>query len=84
MLGRFAALFVRAYQLTVARVLPSRCRFYPSCSEYAVQALRRNGLLVGGAQTLWRLLRCGPWTDGGIDPVHERSHRGKLGVRAHG
>jgi putative membrane protein insertion efficiency factor len=71
MLGRLAALLVRAYQLTLGKYLPSRCRFYPSCSEFAVEALRTNGLLVGGFQTAWRLLRCGPWTAGGFDPVHE-------------
>jgi len=74
MLGRLAALLVRGYQLTLGKYLPSRCRFYPSCSEYAVEALRTNGLLVGGLQTAWRLLRCGPWTAGGLDPVHEHRH----------
>ncbi|HJT38318.1 MAG TPA: membrane protein insertion efficiency factor YidD [Actinomycetota bacterium] len=74
MLGRLAALLVRAYQITIGKYLPSRCRFYPSCSEYAVEALRTNGLVVGGLQTSWRLLRCGPWTAGGIDPVREHRH----------
>ena len=70
MLGRGASLLVRLYQLTIGRVLAPRCRFHPSCSEYARQALGRNGLLFGGGQSLWRLLRCGPWTSGGLDPVH--------------
>jgi uncharacterized protein len=74
-LGRLAALLVRGYQLTLGNYLPSRCRFYPSCSEYAVEALRQNGLLLGGLQAAWRLLRCGPWTAGGFDPIPEHKHR---------
>jgi uncharacterized protein len=70
-LGKVAALLVRGYQLTLGKYLPSRCRFYPSCSEYAVEAFRTNGLIIGGFQATWRLLRCGPWTAGGFDPVHE-------------
>ncbi|TMK83567.1 MAG: membrane protein insertion efficiency factor YidD [Actinobacteria bacterium] len=73
-LGRLAALLVQGYQLTLGKYLPSRCRFYPSCSEYAVEALRTNGLLVGGFQTAWRLLRCAPWCDGGFDPVPHHAH----------
>lgn len=70
MLGHLAALLVRLYQVTVGRLLSPRCRFHPSCSQYAYDALRRNGLLFGGIQATWRLLRCGPWTAGGLDPVH--------------
>jgi uncharacterized protein len=84
MLGRAAAMLVRLYQLTLSKLLPSRCRFYPSCSDYAIEALRRNGLLVGGAQTAWRVLRCAPWTAGGFDPVHEGPHLFHRGARAHG
>ena len=69
MMGRGAALLVRLYQLTLGRLIISRCRFHPSCSEYAIEALRANGLLRGSAQALWRLARCGPWTPGGIDEV---------------
>lgn len=77
MLGKLAALLVRGYQITLGKYLPSRCRFYPSCSEYAVEAFRTNGLLLGGFQTAWRLLRCGPWTAGGFDPVHEHHWFGR-------
>lgn len=66
-LGRAAALLVRLYQETLGRLLAPRCRFHPSCSEYAVRALRMNGLVIGGLQAAWRLLRCGPWTAGGFD-----------------
>lgn len=69
MIGRLAAAIVRLYQVTAGRLLPGRCRFHPSCSQFAVEAFEANGLVKGGLQTIWRLLRCGPWTPGGIDPV---------------
>jgi len=73
---RFPALLVigiiRLYQLSLARMMPSRCRFHPSCSEYAVQSLRENGLIRGGIAAGWRLVRCGPWNRGGLDPVKAR------------
>ncbi|HAZ27139.1 TPA: membrane protein insertion efficiency factor YidD [Candidatus Acetothermia bacterium] len=65
-----AALLVRGYQRGISPVLPRRCRFYPSCSEYARQALLRHGLLRGGWLFLRRLARCGPWHPGGHDPLH--------------
>lgn len=67
MLGRVAALIVVAYQRVVSPFIRPRCRFYPSCSAYAVQAFRTNGLVIGLFQSVWRLLRCGPWTGGGVD-----------------
>ena len=60
---------IRLYQLTIARIFAPRCRFHPSCSEYAIQSLRARGLVRGGASAAWRVLRCGPWTSGGLDPV---------------
>ena len=64
---------IRLYQVSLARVLPQRCRFYPSCSEYAVQSLREKGLVRGGMAAGWRLLRCGPWSRGGVDPVRSKA-----------
>ena len=63
---------IRLYQLTIAKTLPPRCRFHPSCSEYAMQSLRGRGLVRGGAAAVWRVLRCGPWSGGGLDPVKVR------------
>ncbi|SDK26081.1 hypothetical protein SAMN04487820_10611 [Actinopolyspora mzabensis] len=60
---------IHVYRKVVSPILPPTCRFYPSCSAYAVEALRVHGALRGGWLTLWRLLRCGPWHPGGIDPV---------------
>lgn len=66
---------IRAYQLVLSPLLGPRCRFYPSCSSYAVTALRVHGPLRGTALALWRLLRCHPWNPGGPDPVPPTHHR---------
>jgi putative membrane protein insertion efficiency factor len=63
------AFLIRIYQWTLSPLLGPRCRFYPSCSQYAHQALLRFGLLRGGWLTLKRLGRCHPWHPGGFDPV---------------
>jgi uncharacterized protein len=60
---------IRAYQLAVSPLLGPRCRFYPSCSAYAVEALQVHGPLRGTWLAARRLLRCHPWNPGGIDPV---------------
>jgi putative membrane protein insertion efficiency factor len=58
-----------AYQRLVSPLLVPRCRYYPSCSQYAVEAIRRFGILRGLVLAAWRLLRCNPWSHGGYDPV---------------
>ncbi len=60
------------YQRFVSPLLPAACRFHPSCSEYARQAIVLHGFLKGSLLSLWRLLRCQPWCEGGFDPVPER------------
>ncbi|MCI2429323.1 membrane protein insertion efficiency factor YidD [Candidatus Acetothermia bacterium] len=60
---------VVAYQKLVSPFLPSACRFYPSCSEYARQAVQKYGFLKGGWQAIKRIVRCHPGHPGGIDPV---------------
>jgi putative membrane protein insertion efficiency factor len=64
---------IRAYQLTLSPLLGPRCRFYPSCSQYALEAVRAHGSLQGCWLALRRLLRCHPWHAGGYDPVPERA-----------
>jgi len=66
---------VRAYQLTVSPLLPATCRYAPSCSEYAAQALSRHGLVRGLWYALARIARCHPWAAGGEDPVPLRRNR---------
>ena len=59
---------IRLYQLTVSRLLPANtCKYHPSCSEYAVLAIRKHGVVKGIVMAAWRLLRCNPWSMGGVD-----------------
>lgn len=60
---------LRAYRYGISPLLPAACRFHPSCSVYAEQALERHGLLRGGWLAARRVCRCGPWHPGGFDPV---------------
>ena len=60
---------IRFYQKKISPLFPPRCRFYPTCSQYAVEAIERFGACKGGALALWRLLRCNPLFPGGYDPV---------------
>lgn len=66
-----AILAVRLYRAALGSVLGPSCRFEPSCSHYAEAALMRYGLTRGTWLTLWRILRCHPWNEGGWDPVPE-------------
>jgi len=72
-----AVLLIRGYRLFVSPLFPRACRFHPSCSEYAEEALREHGLLAGAGLSVRRVLRCHPWSAGGYDPVplKERSRR---------
>jgi uncharacterized protein len=63
---------IRLYQWAISPFLPSACRFYPSCSHYAYEALERHGVARGGYLATRRVLRCHPWNPGGVDPVPER------------
>lgn len=60
---------IRFYQRVISPALPQRCKYYPTCSEYAVQAIRTYGIARGLVLAVWRLLRCNPWSHGGVDPV---------------
>ncbi|HOF05559.1 MAG TPA: membrane protein insertion efficiency factor YidD [Syntrophales bacterium] len=62
-------LSIRSYQLFISPILPPSCRFYPTCSEYAILSIRRYGPLRGALAGLRRLGRCHPWHPGGYDPV---------------
>ncbi len=64
---------VRAYQRGVSPLLGARCKYHPSCSQYALEALRELGFVRGTLVAGWRLLRCNPWSDGGVDHVRDRS-----------
>lgn len=60
---------VRLYQTLVSPLLPRTCRFYPSCSQYMIEALRRKGPIIGLYMGIWRIMRCNPFCEGGYDPV---------------
>lgn len=66
-LGRICATPIVAYQRWISPMLPARCKYYPTCSAYAVEALTRHGLIKGFILTTWRLARCNPWSMGGVD-----------------
>ena len=74
-------LLVRLYQLTFASVFGGRCRFEPSCSAYAIEALHVHGAWRGGRLAVWRVMRCSPMCKGGHDPVPRRA--GPPGLACH-
>ena len=66
---------IRGYQYFISPLVPPSCRFEPTCSHYAMTALKRHGAVVGLALALWRVLRCNPFCPGGVDDVPERPLR---------
>jgi len=67
---------IRCYQRYLSPIIPPACRFEPTCSAYAIEAIRRKGLLRGLALAAWRVLRCNPFCRGGYDPVDPAPPRG--------
>ncbi len=84
MMARMLSALVRAYRLLLSPWLGSSCRFEPTCSVYALQALERHGAVQGSYLSLKRIARCQPWCDGGHDPVPaaQAAQEGPLGWRA--
>lgn len=67
-LPRYAGVaLVLLYRYTLGALFPASCKYHPSCSQYAIDALRKHGLVVGSVKTAWRLVRCNPWSHGGVD-----------------
>jgi putative membrane protein insertion efficiency factor len=69
MLTKFLVFLIRAYQYAISPMLGNRCRFAPSCSAYAEEAITRHGLVTGAWLAVRRVARCHPWNPGGFDPV---------------
>jgi putative membrane protein insertion efficiency factor len=74
-LARVLTLLVRGYQVVLSPLFGPRCRFYPSCSAYAVEAIGTHGAIRGTWLAIRRLLRCHPWNPGGVDHVPPRARR---------
>ena len=81
MMGRLLTLLIRGYQLMISPLLPPSCRFQPSCSAYALEAVQRFGAVKGGWLATRRICRCHPWNPGGYDPVVRDEGDGQAGIR---
>lgn len=82
---RLLIAIIRFYQRHISAHTPPACRFTPTCSAYAVEAIERFGVIKGAGLAVWRILRCNPWGGHGYDPVPEkkpRKHAGKSGKPA--
>ncbi|MGB9235165.1 MAG: membrane protein insertion efficiency factor YidD [Terriglobales bacterium] len=66
-----AIAILRQYKRWISPAFPPSCRYVPTCSEYAIEAIERHGVLRGGVMAAWRLLRCHPFVKGGYDPVEK-------------
>jgi uncharacterized protein len=74
---------IRVYQYALSPMFGQRCKFYPSCSAYAVDALREYGAIRGTGMACWRIMRCNPFSHGGYDPVPPRhAHDGAESLNA--
>lgn len=67
----FMVAFIKGYRYWLSPLLPASCRFYPSCSAYALESYQRFGFWKGSYLSLWRILKCNPFHPGGVDPVQE-------------
>ncbi|MBN9134129.1 MAG: membrane protein insertion efficiency factor YidD [Nitrosospira multiformis] len=74
-MSRIIIAFIRLYQYCLSPFLGPSCRFSPSCSHYACEALARHGVARGLILSVWRIMRCNPWSRGGYDPVPVESSR---------
>ncbi len=62
-------LIIRFYQKFISPIKPASCRFYPTCSQYAIEAINKYGLIKGGYKSIRRIMRCHPFNEGGYDPL---------------
>ncbi len=68
-LKSFLISVIKIYQRAISPLFPHTCRFYPTCSNYSIEAIQKHGVFKGGLMSLWRILRCNPFNPGGYDPV---------------
>lgn len=67
-----AIALINFYRKIISPLFPAKCKYYPTCSAYALTAVKRFGFIRGTMLAVWRILRCNPWSMGGIDPVPEK------------
>lgn len=72
---RLMLAMIRFYRKAISPLTPASCKYIPTCSQYGLEAIERFGALKGGLLTLWRILRCNPWSRGGYDPVPEKKEK---------
>lgn len=75
MIARLLQGLIRLYQILLSPFWGSQCRFHPTCSCYAIDALKKHGAIKGGAMAIYRIFRCNPWAKGGFDPVPEKKSK---------
>lgn len=75
MLQKIFIKLIRFYQVAISPLKPPTCRFYPTCSQYGLEAVRRFGALQGGVLTIKRICKCHPFHPGGFDPVPEKKEK---------
>lgn len=76
MMKHFCILLIKFYQKCISPWLPDRCRFYPTCSQYAIEAFREHGFFVGLFLTIKRVLRCNPFGGSGVDLCEKKKDKG--------
>jgi putative membrane protein insertion efficiency factor len=75
MIAKLLRGLIRLYQLLLSPFWGAQCRFHPTCSCYAMEALEKHGAIKGLALSVYRIVRCNPWADGGLDPVPEKKSK---------
>ncbi len=73
----FVIKLIKFYRRRISPLFPPKCKYYPTCSQYAVTAIERFGLFKGGLLAVWRILRCNPFSNGGVDLVPEKKEKNK-------
>ena len=69
MLSKVMIFLIRCYQKGISPYIGAHCKYTPTCSQYAVEAIKKYGCIYGSCLAIWRILRCNPWSKGGYDPV---------------
>lgn len=72
---RVMTALIRGYQLTISPLTGPTCKFHPSCSHFGMEAVGVHGAFLGSLMAIWRILRCNPWSNGGVDDVPARGER---------